>query len=585
MNFNDKLNEYIELIGCTNKQLSDITGIAPPIISGYRKGNRIPKYNSTQFKNLVNGIVTLSKEKQIDNITKENVEKNLGKFLNKENINFELFNTNFNLLIDIFKINLSDLSKFLGFDSSFVSKIKNGIRKPLSISDFANGVCKFIINNYLDTCNELIKEIIKCDDKDFKDTKIITDKLYYWLTNNVNKNTNDYDVNSFIKKLDNFDLNDYIKSIKFDKLFTPTLPKLKTKSQLYYGLDGYKDAQLEVLKQSAFFKSKEDIFWYSNMPMIEASKDLKFTKKYMMYLAFTLKKGIRLNIIHDLDRPFKELMLGLEGWIPLYMTGQINPYYFKNNSNYLYSIIECVSGNAILHGECVTGNLDKCKLLVSTKKDDINYYRENSNLLLKKANTLMNIYTPEKKNEFLKIYNNNNLNIKNKRNNILLNLPCYTISDELLNKILDYNKVSKNDRNKIYEWIKNEKDNISNILSNTTIIDEIKILSEEEFKTNPCFLDLSKFYYDKKIMYNYDEYLEHIELIKEFKKNNKNYTYKTNNKNIFNNINIYIINNKQVIISKINNPITNFVIYHPMLINAIQNFVAPINENATSNKK
>lgn len=584
MNFNDKLNEYIELIGCTNKQLSDITGIAPPIISGYKKGNRIPKYNSEQFKNLVNGIVTLSKERQIGNITKENVEKNLGKFLNKENINFELFNTNFNLLIDTFKINLSDLSKFLGFDSSFVSKIKNGIRKPLSISDFAGGVCKFITNNYLDTNNELIKELIKCDDKDFKDIQIITDKLYYWLTNNVNKNTNDYDVNSFIKKLDDFDLNDYIKSIKFDKLFTPTLPKLKTKSKLYYGLDGYKDAQLEVLKQSAFFKSKEDIFWYSNMPMIEASKDLKFTKKYMMYLAFILKKGIRLNIIHDLDRPFKELMLGLEGWIPLYMTGQINPYYFKNNSNYLYSIIECVSGNAILHGECVTGNLDKCKLLVSTKKDDINYYRENSNLLLKKATPLMNIYTPEKKNEFLKVYNND-LNIKNKRTNILLNLPCYTISNELLDKILNHNKVSKDDKNKIYEWIKNEKDNMKNILSNTFVIDEIKILSEEEFKINPCVLDLSKYYYDKRIQYNYNDYLEHIELNKKFKKNNKNYTYKTNRNYTFNNINVYIINNKQVIISKINNPITNFVIYHPMLINAIQNFVAPINENATSTKK
>ena len=79
MNFNDKLNEYIELIGCTNKQLSDITGIAPPIISGYRKGNRIPKYNSAQFKNLVNGIVTLSKERQIDNITKD-----LKKFLQNQ---------------------------------------------------------------------------------------------------------------------------------------------------------------------------------------------------------------------------------------------------------------------------------------------------------------------------------------------------------------------------------------------------------------------------------------------------------------------------------------------------------------------
>ena len=584
MNFSDKLNEYIDLIGCTNKQLSDITGIAPPIISGYRKGNRIPKYDSDQFKKLVSGIVTLSKEKKIDTITKDNVKNDLGNFLKKENINFDLFNTNFNILIETFKINLSDLAKYLGFDSSYVSKIKNGIRKPLIISDFANGVCKFIINNYLDTNNELIKDLIKCDDKDFKDSDIITDKLYYWFTHNVNKNNNDYNVDNFIKKLDNFDLNDYIKSIKFDKLFTPTFPRLKTKSQIYYGLDGYKDAQLEVLKQSAFFKSKDDIFWYSNMPMIEASKDLKFTKKYMLYLAFILKKGIRLNIIHDLDRPFKELMLDLEGWIPLYMTGQISPYYFKNNSNYLYSIIECVSGNAILHGECVTGNLDKCKLLVSTKKDDINYYRETSNLLLKKASPLMNIYTSEKKKEFLKI-SNAYLNIKNKRKNILLNLPCYTISDELLNKILDHNNVSKNDRNNIYELIKNEKNNISNILSNTTIVDEIKILSEDEFNTNPCFLDLSKYYYDNKIIYNYDEYLEHIELIKKFKKDYKNYNYKINNKNVFNNINIFVIDNKQVIISKVNNPITNFVIYHPMLINAIQNFVAPINEKNISNIK
>ena len=584
MNFSDKLNEYIVLIGCTNKQLSDITGIAPPIISGYRKGNRIPKYDSDQFKKLVSGIVTLSKEKKIDTITKDNVKNDLGNFLKKENINFDLFNTNFNILIETFKINLSDLAKYLGFDSSYVSKIKNGIRKPLIISDFANGVCKFIINNYLDTNNELIKDLIKCDDKDFKDSDIITDKLYYWFTHNVNKNNNDYNVDNFIKKLDNFDLNDYIKSIKFDKLFTPTFPRLKTKSQIYYGLDGYKDAQLEVLKQSAFFKSKDDIFWYSNMPMIEASKDLKFTKKYMLYLAFILKKGIRLNIIHDLDRPFKELMLGLEGWIPLYMTGQISPYYFKNNSNYLYSIIECVSGNAILHGECVTGNLDKCKLLVSTKKDDINYYRETSNLLLKKASPLMNIYTSEKKKEFLKI-SNAYLNIKNKRKNILLNLPCYTISDELLNKILDHNNVSKNDRNNIYELIKNEKNNISIILSNTTIVDEIKILSEDEFNANPCFLDLSKYYYDNKIIYNYDEYLEHIELIKKFKKDYKNYNYKINNKNVFNNINIFVIDNKQVIISKVNNPITNFVIYHPMLINAIQNFVAPINEKNISNIK
>ena len=42
-------------------------------------------------------------------------------------------------------------------------------------------------------------------------------------------------------------------------------------------------------------------------------------------LAAILKKGLRLNMVHDLNRPYAEMMLGLESWIPLYMTGQIAP--------------------------------------------------------------------------------------------------------------------------------------------------------------------------------------------------------------------------------------------------------------------
>ena len=42
-------------------------------------------------------------------------------------------------------------------------------------------------------------------------------------------------------------------------------------------------------------------------------------------LAAILKKGLRLNMVHVLNRPYAEMMLGLESWIPLYMTGQIAP--------------------------------------------------------------------------------------------------------------------------------------------------------------------------------------------------------------------------------------------------------------------
>lgn len=40
----------------------------------------------------------------------------------------------------------------------------------------------------------------------------------------------------------------------------------------------------------------------------------------------------------------KDMMLGLENWIPLYMTGQISPYYLKEIQNKVYSHLHYTSG-------------------------------------------------------------------------------------------------------------------------------------------------------------------------------------------------------------------------------------------------
>ena len=576
MNFNEALNKYIKLIGCTGKKLADETLIPQPIISDYRNGNRTPKYNSTQFKNLVKGLSILAKQNNIVDINEDSIQKDLEQYLTKNDIDFEIFRNNFNTLINVFKINVADLAKYIGFDSSYISKIKSGVRKPLNISDFADAITKYTTNNYLNTSPDTLKVLINCNDEEINNKDLINEKLYLWLTNNTLLNKDDYKIDDFIKKLDDFDLNDYIKAIKFDKLFVPTFPKIKTKAKNYYAFQGYKDAQIEILKLSAFYKNKDAIFWYSNMPIISASKDIKFVKKYMMYIAFILKKGINLNIIHDLNRPFKEIMLGLEGWIPLYMTGQIHPYYFKKNLNSLYSNIECTSSTAILHGQCINGKIETGKFLVSTKKEDINYYQQNSKLLLEKASPFIDIYTLENKEQFLKTFNNSSL--KNNRRNILLNLPFYTLTSELLDTILTNNKVPLKDCKKIHSFLNEEKNKMHDILASSIVTDEISIIKENEFNNVKCTLDLSKYFYNKEIKYNYTEYKKHLKLTKLYQKENKNYYFKINNKNIFKNINIYIIENKQVIISKINKPITHFVIYHATLINAIQNFKVPINE-------
>lgn len=103
---------------------------------------------------------------------------------------------------------------------------------------------------------------------------------------------------------------------------------------------------------------------------------------------YVFKKGHHLNIIHNLDRPFNEMMLGLESWIPIYMTGQISPYYLSNLKNNIYNHLNYVSAAAALSGECINGFHNKGMYYLTTNKNEIEYYKEKSDLLLKKLNHL-----------------------------------------------------------------------------------------------------------------------------------------------------------------------------------------------------
>lgn len=557
MDFSELLNLYIEQIGCNSKELAKESNISESLISRYRNMDKIPKYKSDKYNSLIDGLIKLSKKYNISDLDDKKINSEFDKIFFKDNIDFDIFRENLNFVINELKINVSNLSKSIEFDSSYISKIRNNIRKPQNTSDFASSISTYIVNNY---DNNNISSVTGI-------SIVNSDNLYKWMTNNTKKE--EVPINSFLTKLDDFDLDEYIKSIKFDKLKVPTMPISIPKQKIYYGLKGYKDSQIDTLKQIILSKSKDDVFFYSNMSMTEANKDLDFKKKFMVGLAFMLKKGLHLNMIHDLDRPFNELLLGLEGWIPLYMTGQISPYYFKDNSNKLFCNILCVSEAVALSGSYVSNNINTSRFYLTNKQEELKYYNESRNLLLKKANSLMDIYNQSRKNEFKKYLDSN---IDENRRNILTNLPIYTISDELLDKILDNNKIEKKDRNILIKYVNDEKERVSKILKNNKIVDEITILTKEEFEINKCYLSLSKIFYDNKIIYTYKDYINHINLIKEFKKKNKNYDFKTNNTNIFKNINIHIIDNKQVIISKENAPSIHFVINHPKLVDAIKNF-------------
>lgn len=576
MEFKNVLDNYINTIGCTPKQLSTISGVSTAVISRYRNGKRIPTYQSIQLINLAKGLEILAEKNNIPNINQNDILLAFNETLNNSKMDFEQFSKNFNELILLFKINIGEISKTLNFDASYVSRIRTGQRRPSDPIGFTKDISDFIVHRYSSDQNKkIICTLLNCNIDDIQTKNDYQLKLNDWLCNGTTKNN--HPIDNFLKKLNDFDLNEYIRVIHFNDLKVPTIPFKLPTSKNYYGIKEMRNGELDFFKTTVISKSMEPIFMCSDMPITEMAEDIDFGKKWMFAIAMSLKKGLHLNIIHDISRPFNELMLGLESWIPIYMTGQVSPYYFKGEQHSMYYHFTYVSGSACLSGDAVKNFHNKGKYHLSNNKEDIAYYKNKAECLLKNANPLFQIYRSDSANIY-KAFVNSESKTTGKRLSILSSPPIYTISKDLLLKILKRNKISDEKTEKILEYYNEEKNIINNILNHGSILDEILELSEEEFNNYPVTLSLSGMFTEDKIYYSYKEYLEHLKLLSEFTKHTANYSMKLTHNNAFRNIQILIHENKWVMISKNINPSIHFIIHHSKLRNAITNFIAPVIE-------
>ena len=569
MNFKEVLNKYLKELNCSSKKLSNESGLSESVISRYRSGERTPVKNSEQLNKLTKALFNIAKDNGKNKYTFDKIESDFNSVLTSDDFDYTTFSNNLNTLITSLNINTHEMSKYIVFDASHISRIRYGKAKPSNPVEFSNKICSYILNRYKnpDDINNLMM-IIGCKKSDLSNEKIYS-TLFNWLTSEIVPVKNQ--ISDFLHHLDSFNLDDYIKVIKFDELKVPSIPFYKAKTKHYYGIKEMKQGELNFFKGTVLSKSKEDIFMCSDMPMEDMAKDIDFGKKWMFAIAMCLKKGHHLNIIHNLDRPFNEMMLGLESWIPIYMTGQISPYYLSNLKNNIYNHLNYVSAAAALSGECINGFHNKGMYYLTTNKNEIEYYKEKSDLLLKKAKPLMEIYRENNIKEY-HLFLKKDENIECDRTRYISSLPLFTISDELLIKILKRNKLTKEEINKIIKYKNNEFKYMNSILKKNKVFDYIYVIKEDEFISDTPSLSLNNLFIDKIINYTYKEYIEHLKLTNEYAKNNKNYNILTEKDKTFKNITITILKNNHVIISKNSNPTIHFVIRHPKLVAAIESF-------------
>ena len=574
MTFSELLKQYITRLDTTYSRLAKASGLSVSAVSNYVKGEREPSYESEQAEKLIKGILSLAKEKNVPISEQELRLAFQGAAKNGLPIEYDVYLANLNALLKTLEIKGSTLAKALSYDASHISKVLAGQRRPADIGKFTARVAAYVTQFYSsDQEIAAVAALIDADAKDLQNPRERCAAVTEWLGTNMSLERRD-PVSGFLDKMDAFHLDDYIRAIHFDDIKTPSVPFQLPGTRQYYGLKEMMDAELDFMKATVLSKSMRDCILYSDMPMTEMAKDPEFPKKWMFGRAMMLKKGLRLNIIHDVNRPFYEMMLGLESYIPMYMTGQISPYYLTESQGGVFNHLLYVSGAAALEGNAISGHHAAGKYTLYKSRDDVQHFRTRAEHLLKKSKPLMDIYRSDRKEELARQLRE--LWQEGDRRVVNCSLPLYTMDEPLLERILEHNAVNDADKEQIRRYRADYLAATEKLLPENKITIVVPKLSEEQFAQMPLNLALSELFVETDVAYRYNEYVEHLEQTKAFASAFPNLTVEFDPVPAFRNISYTVIGNKHVIVSKNKFPTIHFIIHHRKMVQAFQNFIPPL---------
>lgn len=488
----------------------------------------------------------------------------------------KMLRENFNALIEVMGLSVAKLCRCANYDPSAIFRFRRGERQPAEPEQFAAAVASYV-SREMDgpTQREVAAALLGCAAEDLGDRAAYCRRVQDWLLGSHAPREDS--VSRFLTKLDEFDLNAYIRSVHFDELKVPVAPFQLPTSRSYSGLRQMMDSELDFMKAAVLSRSTEPVFLYSDMPMTEMAQDPEFPKKWMFGMALLLKKGLRLQIIHNIDRNLPEMMLGLESFIPMYMTGQIEPYYFKAPQGGVFLHFLRVSGTAALTGEAVSGHHSEGRYYLTNNRAEVAYYRRRADALLENAKPLMEIYRADgasRLNAFLLA----DSRTPGRRRCVLSAPPLYTADPAFLTAVLQRHDVPAPDQERILAHAKSRREQAETILRDNEMVLALPRLTEEAFERYPMSLPLSGSFYEHDIPYTYQEYLEHIDQTEQFAAVHPRCRLELTADSTFRNLQIVMHEGRWAMVSKEKSPTIHFVIRHAKLRSAIESFEPPLVE-------
>jgi len=408
------------------------------------------------------------------------------------------------LLMNVTGTTNSALAHSVTLDASHISRLRRGQRRALKDKASIAAISTFFARR----CNESYRRKAVFDamglSRDTRDADELSELIAQWLSED--KSGGAKTVGSFLTGLTKMPTEPGPRPLSAKesrRAAGEALPELAS----YYGVEGKRTAAIKFLSAVAAAKEPSTLLLFSDEPTDWMTDDREFSEKWAKLMSIVLSRGNRIIIIHTISRDLDEMLHAISQWMPLYMSGAIEPYFYPKKRDGIFKRTLFIAPGiaAVVSGSVGNSNEGAANLLFGDKTAVAAYEVEYMQYLAM-CRPLMRIFTARDKDACF----NTLLEFENEKSDAMIkteSLSMLTMPEDVLADIVGRAKM---DATLLTAHRRIRASLFENLLATSSFTEILRLPDISRVMECGVSVSLSVMFIGGGICYTPDEYLRHL---------------------------------------------------------------------------
>lgn len=586
----EKITSLFELLSCTNAEIAHYADCDRSYISHIRRGSRNPSPSSRAIARIVEGVYRYADHENMlsvlcelcrtDSDSREvllpalvawlfdaeetelpQIAKIPKKKSRKEAKAAEThdFGEKLDAVMQLLELSNARLARSLNVDNSLVSRFRCGVRSPLGNEQMAGEIVAILLDRAVEQ-NRLagLSRLCGISENLLGDEREGRGLFSRWLYKSDSEDDTSV-IDSLLESIDSFSPS----APPFLPEYVPAegLPERAT----YWGTEGLRAAVIRFLSEAA--ENGGTLWLYSDEDMRWMFGDKAFFGKWASLMLACIKKMVKIKIIHNTDRGIEEMLNAIRGWMPLYMSGLIEPYVSRRPRDARFMRTFFLNpGRACIHASFTAAAGDDKWYDYITDERKLEVLAADYQRLLETAESLLKIYLDA---ESWRLYRNYPLTGSGAKKILLSSLSLATIPEALLKRMLERQVADEEVRQGILKTYRARRGQFKEALKEGHVYEFVTIPSDDALFAGKVTLNLGTELLEEEISYTAEEFAEHAQAVIRLISQQKRYHFCILPELPFPDIQIVYEEDESVAIIRCKSPYAGFVFAEPLLCHAV----------------